>query len=162
MSKVYNWKDGARMRGDAQEVGERLESIRSAHKGNLEPVHIVNDARSKSSPLHRLFEWDNRKAAEQHRLQQARQVICSIEITIQPASGPRSVRAYVSLPDGPGRKYHRITDAMSDDSLREVCVQQALDVFEQAKARYQHFHELGEIFKAIDSTAKRVKQKASA
>ena len=158
MSIVYVWKEGARMRGNAQVVGERIDQIRSAHKGELEPVHVVADARSKGSPLHSLFEWNDRKAAEQHRLQQARNLIGAIEVSFETSRGTQSVRAYVSLPDGPGRKYHRTTDAMSDGSLRQMMLQQAMDDAEQYKARYEKLRELTAIFAAIDKTSKKVRK----
>jgi len=58
---------------DAQKVGEELEKIKE--KENLTPVSVVERAKNKKSILHKLFEWDDSEAAEQFRLQQARQIV---------------------------------------------------------------------------------------
>jgi hypothetical protein len=42
----------------------------------------VKEARSPTSELHALFEWDDSAAARKYRLDQARQLISSFEITI--------------------------------------------------------------------------------
>lgn len=46
-----------------KEMRARLEDLRR-RDGLLQPAAVVEDARDESSPLHPLFEWDDRKAAE--------------------------------------------------------------------------------------------------
>ena len=58
---------------DAQEIGEELEKIKT--KENLTPISVVERAKNKKSILHKLFEWDDSEAAEQYRLQQARNIV---------------------------------------------------------------------------------------
>ena len=43
--------------------------------GSLKPSTVVEEARAESSPLHGDFEWEDGKAAHQHRLHQARTLI---------------------------------------------------------------------------------------
>ena len=43
--------------------------------GRLSPEIVVKAATNPKSPLHKYFEWDDSKAAESYRIQQARQII---------------------------------------------------------------------------------------
>lgn len=52
-----------------------LEKIRKAHGGVLRPRDVVQAASNKLHPLHDEFEWNNEKAANKHREQQARILI---------------------------------------------------------------------------------------
>lgn len=78
----YRWRESAELAADAQRVGERLAAIEREANGALRPQDVVADARLDSSPLHPLFEWDDRKAARAHRLQQATQIIQAIVVEV--------------------------------------------------------------------------------
>lgn len=58
----------------------RIDELAAAHNGTVTPDMVVADAESADSPLHELFEWDDEKAAAQHRLYQARELIRSITV----------------------------------------------------------------------------------
>ena len=77
-------------------VRRELERIRQEH-GVLSPEVVLREARSPKHPLHRYFEWDNRKAAHEHRLQQAYQLILAnrMAVVVREAAQapPRVVRA---------------------------------------------------------------------
>ncbi len=91
----YSWRDGADEFGaNAQAVGERLATLANDADGALHPRDVVADARRETSPLHPLFEWDDRKAAVAHRLTQANAVIRSIVVHVDTEEG-ESTRAYV-------------------------------------------------------------------
>jgi hypothetical protein len=51
--------------------------------GRPDPQKVVIAATDKSSPLHRYFEWDDGKAAHQHRLDQARRLIGSVRVLVE-------------------------------------------------------------------------------
>ena len=154
--QTFVWKQGCRFRGKAQDVGERIEKVKRDHSGTLKPVHVVADARNKASPLHALFEWDNRKAADAYRLDQAQRIISSIEVKITTSDGDKRCRAYVSLVHGNGRNYHGIEEAMNTASLRELLLIQALAEVESWRDRYESYVELARVFSAIQSTKKRL------
>lgn len=78
----YSWRKDDAFDVAAQAVGERLAEIAEAAEGALHPRDVVADARRDTSPLHPLFEWDDRKAAVAHRLTQAREVIASIVVHV--------------------------------------------------------------------------------
>jgi hypothetical protein len=49
-------------------------------QGAVKPSALVDAARSKDSPAHSAFEWDNNKAGDEFRLMQARQYIRLVKI----------------------------------------------------------------------------------
>lgn len=52
-----------------------LEKLAAANGGNLTAEFVVQAARSKKSPLHSFFTWDDTLAAEEYRKEQARRLI---------------------------------------------------------------------------------------
>jgi hypothetical protein len=61
-------------------IQTELEAIRGKHRGRLTPLAVVDAARSKSHPLHKEFEWDDKKAAHRQRLDRARELISYIVV----------------------------------------------------------------------------------
>lgn len=51
-----------------------------ASDGRLTPETVLRDAKRKESPLHSSFEWDDKKAAHQHRLDTARELIRGVRL----------------------------------------------------------------------------------
>lgn len=66
--------------------------------GRITPHIVLNDARKVSSPLHNEFEWDDSKAGELHRLDQARTLIRSVKIVIVTETQTVKSVAYVRDP----------------------------------------------------------------
>jgi hypothetical protein len=96
----YTWKQGIRYSAKAQAVGDRLEELQAANGQRLTPRVVVDDARDPQSPLHPCFEWDDLRAAELHREQQARRVLSAIRVVVTPKTEntpAQIVRAYVHL-----------------------------------------------------------------
>jgi hypothetical protein len=96
---VYQWKEGTRIKANAEKVGTEIEQI----KGPKTPEAVVKKARSERTELHRCFEWDDSAAAIQYRLEQARYVLRTIsivrEVEIPGYAEPRkvTVRAYENV-----------------------------------------------------------------
>lgn len=63
-------------------IRERLQQLAEANGGLLTPEAVVNDAKSKSSPLHGQFTWDVKQAAYERWLDQARSLIRTVRIEI--------------------------------------------------------------------------------
>lgn len=128
---------------------KELERIRKANDGILRPADVVFAARSKSSPLHDWFEWDDGKAADEYRLEQARRLI---RFTIEKV-GPeeQNIRAYVSLRQDreEGNSYRSLREVVAAKPLREELLRQALAEADAWRKRYESFVELKEIFTAI-------------
>ena len=76
-------------------ITAELKRIAEKNAGRLFPRDVVEEARPATSPLHNSFEWDDGKAAEAWRIEQARHLI-QVSVTVLPGvSSP--VRAFVSL-----------------------------------------------------------------
>ena len=91
----YRWKEGARLSGDAGEVGSFLETLRKKNDGELTAEIVLNAAQSKRSPIHDYFTWDDEEAADKHRLWEARKLIGSVEIVYAGDRDP--IRAFVNV-----------------------------------------------------------------
>lgn len=116
--------------------------------GFLRPARLVEWARSNpDSQLHGRFEWDDSKAAEKYRLEQARQLIA---IHVRDEEGNRSTISLVQdrNPDG---GYRQLGAVMSNAELRQMAVRQAMREFRRWERRYKHLSELAAISAAADA-----------
>jgi hypothetical protein len=85
--RAYSWKPRVQFPVDPQVAGEELDRIRGHNSGELSPEAVVQAAKEKKSPLHSVFEWDDKKAGHEFRLQQACVLIRSVVVTITPVEG---------------------------------------------------------------------------
>lgn len=77
----YKWRSGSRISGVAADVAmAELERIASEHDDELRPADVVQEAQPTNSVLHPAFEWNNRKAADEYRLSQARHIIRAVRV----------------------------------------------------------------------------------
>ena len=110
---VYQWKDGTRLKADAEKVGSEIEQI----KGPKTPEAVVKKARSERTELHKCFEWDDSAAAIQYRLEQARYVLRTIsivrEVEIPGSETPKKVIV---------RAYENVNTAKGDDEQERAYV----------------------------------------
>jgi len=91
----------------ANVAGPELERIWAKHGKRLEPACVVEAARPAKAPLHPVFTWDDAVAAKQFRLQQARQLIRSIQIIADDSGKPRTLFVHVNVePEGGRRQKH--------------------------------------------------------
>lgn len=89
--------------------------------GCVQTHTLVEEARDPLSPAHRGFEWDDVKAAEAHRLQQARKWLREVTIVIE----EREERLYnVQIVHQP-EKYIPLTDVVSDVDNYEYALRTA-------------------------------------
>ena len=147
---VYEWK-GYNYKVKAQVVGEEIEKIEK-EKGIVTPAEVVTRAKSKKNPMHSLFEWDDRKAAEAHRLHQARQMICALTIVDAEVS-QSPVRAFVNIETkAPAKQglFANIKKAMTDAESREVVLRNAYAELVAFRHKYESLSELTGIFEKID------------
>jgi hypothetical protein len=129
-------------RAGPQRIGEALEAIRVENAGELHPADVVESARDGASPLHRYFQWDDAKAAREHRLDQARTLIRSIRVI---DDEDRSKPAFLSIRADNGIAYRAIADVLSSGDLRERLLAQAQRDLDSWTARYRELKEIVEL-----------------
>jgi hypothetical protein len=144
---VYKWGDGFRVPGDAQKVGEHLEKLRLRH-GFLTARIVLDDATPSRSPIHGYFEWDDREAAVQYRLQQAQYLLRAIVVVHEESKV--STRAFVVVRDEGEQHYTSIATAMSNEEMRRQVLSRALAELDSWRHRYEELEELAAVFQAAE------------
>lgn len=106
-----------------ERVAKRLRELESKN-GRLAEADVVADARAAASTLHAYFEWNDTKAAEAHRLAQARLLIRRVKIEVTVRDVPLSVVRYVRDPEaaGEGGGYRNIVSVRSEENLARAAV----------------------------------------
>lgn len=137
---------------DIPQIKRLLNDIEQRY-GIIKPQAVVDAARSPDSPIHQYFTWDDREAADQHRLWQARKLIACVTVTYK-GGGPVN-RGYVNLKiqtaTGPERGYVGIVRALSDEDMRAQFLERARLEAREWRRRYQDLNELASVFAAIDN-----------
>lgn len=117
--KIYEWK----IKSFAKKINpdEAIQEIEKAENlyGKITAETILQVASDKKSVLHKLFEWDNSKAAEQYRLQQARTLINNIEVRIISDGAERSIPVYEIVKVDEGQQYKNI-EVLTYDEIEQV------------------------------------------
>lgn len=108
MSQKFRFRDSYRTpKGVSAEVAaEELAAIHE-REGALTPPVVVEAARPKDATLHPVFEWDNKKAAEAYRINQARNLIRAVEIVTTTDGKESAAPVYVHIPT-PTPNYERV------------------------------------------------------
>jgi len=152
------WRNGFRGSGkvDAKDAFDECERLRLA-EGDLSAQSIVDAAKAKDNALHPLFEWNNRKAAHQHRLYQARTMVRAFVVTYEHApKSPAPAYVRVSTPtegEKPRVVYHSLAERISTAEGRDAVLSEALAEATRWRRRYALLSELAQVFAAIDEIA---------
>lgn len=145
---VYKWKIDGVWKQDANIVGNELKIL--ADNNDLSPESVLETARYEDSPLHDLFEWDDRIAAEKYRLSQARRIIQQIVlVNDHPNAETRELRAFVTESRSDGH-YQLITTVVEDPDTYEVLLKRAKFELQMFRDKYKAILELKELFDEID------------
>ena len=116
--------------------------------GFIKPRVVLDWAKDNpTSEVYRQLEWDDAKAAEEHRLSQVRRLIV---IHVRQDDGERATISLVQdrTPEG---GYRHIAPVMTNRELREMAVRQALRELRMFERRYKHLQELAAIFAAANT-----------
>lgn len=133
-----------------------LREISQKHEGLLRPADVVKEASDPNSPIHSWFEWDDGKAAEEYRLEQARKLIRVNMAYLSDAGKSVPYRVFVSLPSdrNPQGGYRETTVVLANQELRQEMLAEALRRFQALQVQYQDLIELQRIFDAINEASK--------
>lgn len=155
-SATYRVRHGFRLRSlsRAREWGKEL--VRLNGLGKRSPREIVAAAKSKTSPLHDYFDWNDTRAAEAWRIEQAKYLLRAIEIRLVapaktdsgvPITYTRAIRS-VATPDD--RAYRTAKDIRASKTLSMAAVDGAMKELIEWRDRFQHYADVfGPVFDAI-------------
>jgi len=153
----YIWRGSTGLRekedAKAQLVGERLADIEK-HHGELKAEHVLDDAKSDNSPLHKYFDWDDSEAAQKWRLNQAGLLIRSVYVkTVDNKEVRAPTRAFVNLrpAEEADRVYENIVSVMSDEFKRAQILKRAKEELGMWRKRYSDLSEFADVFGVIDT-----------
>lgn len=130
---------------DAQKVADEIVSIGDS----ATPRQIVDKAMDKRTELHKCFEWDNDVAADQYRLQQARQIThhLVIEEHFDANEDKPPIRFLVKTSQVEG--YKPIERVFRQDDEYQKLLARAMAELRAFKQKYSRLSELSEIFDLI-------------
>lgn len=129
---TYQWRSGIRTGGVSAEVAaEELERIRTEHDGRLEPPLVVEAARPKAAPLHPCFEWSDKRAAEEYRYIQARNIIRSLRI-VHAAALDEPVYVHIRRVDRDPPYYQRAQVAIQNPDEWTLALEGVSNTFKSA------------------------------
>lgn len=121
-----------------QDQIERVKALADA-EGRIKPSSVVEDAKKKSSPLHSLFVWDARKAAEIHWQHVAREIIGAVEIVVTTTTATVDAPFFVRDPEAKGEGYRAVSALRGDPvNARESLIY----TLEVAKGHLRRAHDL--------------------
>ena len=136
--KKYIYREGFTLPVDPCDLKNRLDQIEKKY-GNIKPEFLIKEAKKKNDILHNLFEWDNEKAAHEHRLQLARRIIISISIVETP-----TISTFVNVrkpaKEAKEERFYVSTDkALNDKIYREQIKVQCLHTIKYWHKKYKEY-----------------------
>ena len=144
----YEWKIKSLAKGiDPDKAIKELEKVQKIH-GSLTAQNVLNVAQKKTSPLHKLFEWDNSKAAEKYRMHQARVLINNVEIKYISDGEERHVPAYEIVKTDGGQQYKHI-ESLTHDEI-EYVRQQTINSLNILKVKLKVYNQFEKVVKHLD------------
>ena len=120
------------------QIRDALIEIHNTHEG-LTPHSVVIEARSKKSPLHDCFEWDDSKAGHAYRLYQARALIRRVHIVVQKNDEEKRERVFYHTTGTDDKPVYHTKDLLIDDiGLLAEAKRQAIVKLNIAKNTVEH------------------------
>ena len=138
------------------EIKAALEALAAGNNGKVNPRDVLVAARNETSVLHKAFTWDDSKAGERYRLQEARALLQRYRIRI--VEGDKTtVRAFVSLTDERGKNggYRPLIQVLSMEERREQMLADALAELSRFEEKYRILSELEPVLKSIQTVRRR-------
>ena len=131
------------------DLRSQLQAIYDANR-RLTPALVVDAARDEGHPLHDRFEWNDKAAAEAHRLDQARRLIRSVRVIYKEADekeGARTVRAFHAIRDEHGTAYQPVEQIVENPFLTELLKRDMEREWKQLLRRFGRFKEFVEMIR---------------
>ncbi len=167
MKYTFSVRPGFRVSGRvAKDVGSVMVAL--AKQRRYSPKALLEAARDPKSPAHQHFEWNNRKAAEAHRLAQARLYHRAIQyefvINGKRDTAPIKMRVAYSVDTEQGRTHHSGSSVIKSRDLMERLMADAMARLESWRDQYAALRgkaELAGLFRELDRVVPRKRRKAA-
>jgi len=135
------------------------EIMRIKHKSGLNAESLVDAARNKTNPLHELFEWNDSKAGELFRLQQARVFINEIKIVVENKEIFAFENVNVVFDGKQERQYMEVGEIISNTELRSQVIESAFNQLLYWKSKHEQYSEFKKVIKSIDELKEEFEKK---
>jgi hypothetical protein len=155
----------------AKVAADCLLSIYKKNDSQLTPEAVLSAAKNKTSPLHGCFEWNDKIAGNEHRLDQARHLIRGVKIIRVIDEKETEVNCFVNIKkDSEGALTHgyfgkatqsyyiTVNDAMGNDATRQYTVDVALIELERWMEKYKSLNELSKMYELINYEKNKLKK----
>ena len=145
------WVTGFRCSVKAQVAGEVMQRLES--EGRLTPANLVDEARPEDSPMHKAFEWDDHKAAENYRRQQATQmiraiVVCEADVV---EGGNKALKVKIFNQAERGGVYESLRTILLDEEKSESLMDKAKAELRSFRIKYSQLERLSRLMTEIDA-----------
>ena len=105
-----------------EQIRQQLKQLESKH-GRLTPEAVVREAKKPSSILHDEFEWDDKVAAQAHRIEQARGLIQTVFYSVTETNEAKAAPYYVRDPScAPNEQGYRSLTSLKDNREEAAAV----------------------------------------
>lgn len=148
--------EGSRVKGNPDAIYSELMHIHD-RDGYVTPEAVVDFAQDKSTELHQNFTWDDKEAAQQYRMREARHVQASVQVEYMTLPGQkfRALEVVKQQCNTGGNLesrnvYRRVEDIMQDPDCRDQLLRRALGELSSFKKRYSGLSKLSKVFSVID------------
>lgn len=141
---------------DARVIGPVLDEL--AQQGALTARDVLDAARSPQSPLHSYFEWNDKVAADQFRIDQARVMLRAIKVKFIENGVPQEARAFQiqrtpDLPRDAPRTYRTFQVLHGDSAFAAQMMDSAFDDLMRWRSKYSPYcgmwQNFGDAFQAV-------------
>lgn len=150
---VFNEDEPLRIKAagkaNPQIIGTALQEIATASDGRLTPKAVVDAARSRKSPLHPHFEWDDAAAAESYRMDQARNLIRIVRVEDDTAEDGLA-RAFISIASDNGTAYRSLEAVRSSIDFQVALLNRAKADLAAFQNRYRQMADICKIVLAAE------------
>lgn len=146
------------------------EILRIEREKGLTPENIVIEAKKKTSPLHKFFEWDDSLAGEKWRLAQARILVNEVKVIIEDKEyyafeniqvavyndGKQESEGYQEKVQ---RVYKPLVEIMSNQEMKEQIIRASLRQLSYWEEQNKKYDELSPIIKSATRVRKNLEKK---
>ena len=151
-NRNYNWKIPSFAKGiDANKAQKELSRIEKKCNG-LTPTTVVEESSLPNALFHKIFEWDNLKAGNQYRLQQARALINNIEIIIiSEDSEVHAIDVYEIVQNKESGNSYKHIETLTYDEQEHVKMT-ILSSLHQLQAKLKVYKNLDKVLECLELT----------